>query len=98
MNIEIKENLIPTLTRLADERSMTTTQYVEEYIDNHLSSQYRTFVANKVASESVENVATIEEVIDTKKEEIQADILADNLVKLEETPMDVSTSTEEVIK
>lgn len=71
MEINIKEELVPTLVRLADERSMTTTQYVEKYLNSHLTSQYRTFVANKIANESVENVAAIEKVIDTKKEEIK---------------------------
>jgi len=97
MNIEIKENLIQTLTRLADERSMTTTQYIEEYVDNHLTSQYKQFVSNKVANESIENVASIEEVIDTKKEEIEqvqiAYDLANPVIEKEQ-----ATSTEEVIK
>jgi len=93
MNIEIKENLIPTLTRLAYERNMTTTQYIEEYVDNHLTSQYKIFVSNKVANESIENVASIEEVIDTKKEQIKiAYDLANPVIEKQ------ATSTDKIIK
>jgi hypothetical protein len=101
MEINIKENLTPTLTRLAEERSITTTQYIEEYLESHLISQYRTFVANKVANESVENVASIEEVIDSKKEEIKvAYDLANPVIEKEfDIPIiDEATTTEEVIK
>jgi demethoxyubiquinone hydroxylase (CLK1/Coq7/Cat5 family) len=100
MNIEIKESLIPTLTRLADERSMTTTQYVEEYLESHLTSQYRTFVANKVANESIENVASIEEVIDTKKEEIKQVQINEKIAYDLANPVieKQATSTDKVIK
>lgn len=99
MEINIKENLTGTLTRLAEERSMTTSQYVEEYLESHLISQYRTFVANKVANESVENVASIEEVIDSKKEEIKVAYDLANSVEVLDIPVEeTATSTEEVIK
>lgn len=71
ITININEKLAETLTRLAGERSMTPETYIEEYVDNHLTSQFKQFVAAKVANESVDNVATLEEAIDISREEIK---------------------------
>ena len=101
MNINIKEQLVGTLNRLAEERSMTPEVYVEEYLDNHLTSQYRAEVVAKVSSETVENVAEIDQVIDTKKAEIKAEYEIANIVELAEelktTTGEVATTTEEII-
>ena len=102
MNININEKLLGTLERLAEVRSMTPEVYVEEYLDNHLTSQYKAELVDKVESESVENIAEISEVIDVKKAEIKAEYDLANPVIVREVvnqpvSVEVSTTTEEVI-
>lgn len=104
MIININEKLIETLNTLALERSMTSEVYVEEYLENHLMSQYKKVVVNKVENENIENLASIEDVIDTKKAEIKAKYdLANPVVELEDIIIDEtviedeeSTSTDKI--
>jgi hypothetical protein len=103
MNINIKEQLVRTLNRLAEERSMTPEVYVEEYLDNHLTSQYRAEVVAKVSSETVENVAEIDQVIETKKAEIKAEYdLANPVIELRDITVEpieeIATTTDKIIK
>lgn len=70
MNIEINQNLISTLERLANERSVSTTDYVSGIIEKHLLSQYKTNLIETISNQKVEDIPTFESAIMT----VDADI------------------------
>ena len=71
MEININENLISTLERLASERNMTTSEYVEGIMEAHLLSQYKLNLTNTINNQKLEDIASIDSLINTKVEEIR---------------------------
>ena len=60
MEITINENLQPTLDRLASERSTTVEDYIQNYIESHLVSQYRQNLISQISSQALDDLVTID--------------------------------------
>lgn len=71
MNIIINTNLIETLERLAEERGVTTQEYLENYINSHLVAQYKSFIIGKIQVETLENLPLLDSAIMVQKNEIK---------------------------
>ena len=71
MEITIKTELGSTLTKLAEGRSITEQEYVENYVNAHLLSQYKQNIVDKVLNEPIANLPQIESVIVIKKQELK---------------------------
>lgn len=84
MTINIKSELVGTVERLAQERQITTGEYVQRYIDSHLSAQFKDFIIKKILNDKIEDLVVIETVMNDKRQELkQAFELANPVIKPE---------------
>ena len=60
MEIAINENLTSTVERLASERNITATEYITNYVNAHLLSQYKQSMIDKITNKTVEDLVTME--------------------------------------
>ena len=63
MNITIKQELLGTLTRLAEQSGITSEQYASDYLDSFLLSQYKQYLTSKINEQKVEDLATMESAV-----------------------------------
>lgn len=66
MNITINDKLIPTLERLAANRLKTPEQYINDYVENHLTSQYKQELYQEIDKQKIDDIPAIEIGIRTK--------------------------------
>lgn len=71
LNININENLIPTLERLATGRNITPQEHLEDYINSYLLSQYKQHIIAKISDETINILVQLDDAIVAKKVEIK---------------------------
>ena len=86
MNITIKQELLGTLTRLAEQSGITSEQYASDYLDSFLLSQYKQYLTSKINEQKVEDLATMESAVVEIDETIK---IRDYVVPIEITPIDI---------
>ena len=63
MNVNININLVSTLERLANERSITSEQYAENYLEAHLRSQFTQNLVDTIRNQTIDDAVTISDAI-----------------------------------
>lgn len=71
MKINIKQELEETLNKLANERNKKDAEYVEDFVNSHLLSQYKNSIFEKIQVEKIENLSQIDIAITSRKAELK---------------------------
>lgn len=92
MEIKINLNLISTLERLASERNVTTSDYIEKYVDSHLLSQYKQDLINKINNQKIGDVPVFESAVNGIIETIKTrDYIEPGIEGVENNPLNIGT-------
>lgn len=72
INIQVDENLLPILQKLADQRNITPEFYLTDYIRAHLISQYKADIVQMVTSKTLPDLVVMETAIVAVDQDVKA--------------------------
>jgi len=96
MEITIQENLQSTLTRLATEQNISVEQYIQNHMEAHLFSAYKSELIDIINRQPMENLQVMRRIADPAIEVVNAKIAEDKAFEQAEIEKAVVESPIEV--